>query len=479
MNIEQKIKQLEKAGSSLEPDAEKRSEDTNKVLDHCYRYLDKLSDENAFHGDDTPSKKLLEEPIGESFMNMDDILSVYEESVEGPGINAASGGHLGYIPGGGVYHSALGDYLAAVTNKYAGVYFGAPGAVKMENMLIDWVADLIGYEEGFAGNLTSGGSIANLIGIVTAREAYDLKGKDLENTVIYASPQMHHCLNKAIRIAGLKECKFRNIELDQRHRIDTENLENLIEQDKKKGLNPWLVIASAGTTDVGTVDPMDKIGKVTEKHKLWFHLDAAYGGFFKLCDEAKDILKGMERSDSIVVDPHKGLFLAYGIGAVIVKNKEYLHKAHSYTADYMQDALNNDVELSPADLSPELTKHFRALRMWLPLKSLGIKPFKACVEEKLWLARYFYKEINKIEGYVADTEPDLSVVIFHYKPNDPNSEELNKKIVKKIHEDGRIFISSTRIGGKYSLRVAILSFRTHKREVDILLGMLKDYAKEV
>ena len=278
------------------------------------------------------------------------------------------------------------------------------------------MSGIIGYPTTSEGNLTSGGSIANLIGIVTARDAYHLKARDLDKTIIYLSEQVHHSVDKAIRIAGLNECIKRCIPLDQGYRIKSQDLEKVICLDRKAGLNPWLIVASAGTTDVGAVDPINEIASIAENNKLWLHVDADYGGFFILCDSGKAVLQDLNKSDSIVMDPHKGLFIPYGSGAVLVKDKMQLLESHHYQANYMQDALTSTDELSPGDLSPELSKHFRGLRLWLPLKLHGLAPFRAALEEKIQLARYFYEKLQSIEGIELGPYPELSVVTFRFIP---------------------------------------------------------------
>ncbi|MCH7681718.1 amino acid decarboxylase, partial [candidate division KSB1 bacterium] len=241
-------------------------------------------------------------------------------------------------------------------------------------------------------------------------------------------------------------------------------------------LNPWLVVDSAGTTETGAVDPRKEIGDIAERQDLWFHIDGAYGAFFILCDEAQEILQGMETSDSIVMDPHKGLFLPYGSGALLVKDRQKLLDTHYYMPNYLQDTLNSRDELSPADLSPELTKHFRGLRLWLPLKLLGLAPFRACLEEKIWLARYFYEKVQEI-GFEVGPYPDLSVVTYRYIPKHGDVNEFNQKLVQEIHKDGRIFISSTIIDDNITLRLAALAFRTHLNTIDLTLEILKERVK--
>ena len=237
-----------------------------------------------------------------------------------------------------------------------------------------------------------------------------------------------------------------------------------------------MIIASAGTTDVGAIDPLNEIGDIAKRHKLWFHVDAAYGGFFILTNEGKKKFAGIEKSDSITIDPHKGLFVPYGLGAVLIKDIGQMKKSHYYLANYMQDALSSTEVPSPADLSPELTKHFRGMRLWLPLKLHGTKPFISCLEEKLLLAKYFYQEIQKI-GFEVECEPELSVVAYRYIPKKGDVDLFNKKLVDEVQKDGRIFISSTMLNGKFTLRLAILAFRTHLKTINLTLKILKEKVK--
>lgn len=348
----------------------------------------------------------------------------------------------------------------------------------MENMLIRWMCDLVGYGKGSHGNLTSSGSLANMIAIVAARDGKAIKSVDVTRSVIYLSRQAHHSVAKAINVAGLRECPTRYIALDDRYRMRPSDLAAQVEKDKADGLNPFLVVASAGTTDVGAIDPLVEIGDIASRHGLWYHVDAAYGGFFLLTDEGKDKLKGLELADSVIIDPHKGLFLPYGLGVVLVKNVEHLKHAYAFNASYMQDAFAAPDELSPAEVSPELTKHFRGLRLWLPLKLHGLAPFRACLEEKLLLAKYFHAEVQKL-GFVSDIEPELSVVTYRYVPETGDANDFNKRLIEAVVADGRVFISSTMLDGRFTLRFACLAFRTHLATVDTLLGVLNNKVNEL
>ena len=472
--MEQEIKELERQARKLETTSQDRHSLLQKAQNYGEEFLSTLGDQPAYVDSESMGKGVYELPFDEKPKDFNQLLEVLKSEVDRPGLNPASGKHAGYIPGGGLYPSAIADYLAAVTNRYTGVFFSSPGAVRIENMCIRWMNNLIGYPEGAAGNLTSGGSIANLIGLVTARDDSGIKAKNFNRTVIYTTQQVHHCVVKAIKFAGLQEATLRTIPMDDRYRMKAQALEQQIQSDSEDGLLPLTIFASAGTTDLGAVDPLDKIGDIADRHDLWFHVDAAYGGFFLLTEHGKDVMKGIEKSDSATIDPHKGLFLPYGSGALLVKDGEKLYNSQHMSANYLQDTYKATEEASPADLSPELSKHFRGLRMWLPLQLFGIQPFRAALEEKLLLTRYFYDQIQQIDGFEVGPEPELSVAFFRYVPESGNANTFNKKLVDEIHRDGRVFLSSTHINGTVFLRLAVLNFRTHLEEVNLIVSVLKE-----
>jgi aromatic-L-amino-acid/L-tryptophan decarboxylase len=468
-----KLLELEEAARRLEPSATERREAQELVIGYAEGFLNSIETAKTFETGAGKGEGLLASPISEEGIGVDEALRLIRQNVDTPGLNPASGGHLAYIPGGGIYYSALGDYLVDVFNRYAGVYYASPGAVRMENMLIRWMCDLVGFPREAGGNLTTSGSLANLIAIVVGRDAMRLKSADIERSVIYLSKQTHHSVDKGIRVAGLGECVLRFVDLDDKYRMEAEDLSSKIAADKAAGLRPLMVIASAGTTDVGAIDPLIEIGEIARQNGIWYHIDAAYGGFFILTDEGKSKLRGLDLADSLVIDPHKGLFLPYGLGVVLVRDVEHLKRSYSFNANYMQDAFSGPDEISPAEVSPELTKHFRGLRLWLPLKIHGLAPFRSCLEEKLLLAKYFYDEVRRI-GFESDLAPELSVVTYRYVPKDVDADEFNKRLLQKVVDDGRIFISSTILDGKFTLRFACLSFRTHLKTVDTLIGILRD-----
>lgn len=468
------IKELEQASKKLELSFEDRITFTAKAIRYGQQFLQDLPQKKAFDDSGDMGKGILAHDIKEQPESLDTLLEALENDVDTPGLNPASGGHMGYIPGGGLYPSALADFIAAVTNRYAGVFFSSPGAVRIENMCIRWMCNLIGYDEKSGGNLTSGGSIANLVGLVTARDHAEVKAKDFDRAVIYTTKQVHHCVIKAIRFGGIGEAHIRPIDMDDRFRMRSDKLKEQIEKDKSDGLIPLVIFASAGTTDLGAVDPLDDIAGIAHDHNIWFHVDAAYGGFFLLTDYGKKVMRGISKADSVTIDPHKGLFLPYGSGALLVKDVQKLYDSQHMTANYLQDTLSATDEHSPADLSPELSKHFRGLRMWLPLKLFGVAPFRAALNEKLELTRYFYKQVQRLDRIEVGPEPELSVMFFRYVPEQGDANDFNKKLVNEIHADGSVFLSSTNIDGKVYIRLAVLSFRTHLDTIDETLAILEE-----
>ncbi len=474
-DLKKKILELQKISGALEPKEEERNSYFSEVHAYANSFINNLPKTKAFSNEQASPDAF---KISDEQKSITSILDLYEKEIASKGINAASGGHLGYIPGGGIYTSALADYLADITNEYVGVNYSSPGGVGVELELLDWMKDIFGFPRSAIGNLSSGGSIANLIALTAARDKHSIKNDRITKSVIYVSPQVHHCINKALRIIGLEDVIINHLELDGGSHIIPADLQAKIDADIANGLNPFMVIASAGTTDTGAIDPLDELGQIARQNNLWYHIDAAYGGFFILVDSKKEAFKGIEMADSLVVDPHKGLFLPYGLGAVLVKDKQAVYKSHMYRANYMQDAVSDDSPVNPADVSPELSKHFRSLRLWLPLQLHGIKPFIACLEEKLLQTQYFRNRLVEI-GFKVGPEPDLSVSYFWYSTDDDSENEFNERLMQEIHKDGDVFLSSTKINGKFVIRMAILSFRTKIETVEKAIAMIEKAVQKI
>jgi glutamate/tyrosine decarboxylase-like PLP-dependent enzyme len=467
--LRQKIADLRMAMQPLEPDGGERDDLGRQALDHALAYLAEVPEAPSNRPWAEVFSRRLEPEFTEEGRNAADVLDYVESCVDRPGFATTSPRFMAYIPGGGLFHSALGDLLAATSNKYSGFASASPGAVRLENATTRWLAEVIGYPEGAAGTLTSGGSIANLTAIVAARDAGDEEG----GGAVYSTRFAHHCVDKALHIAGRSRAPRRLIATDSRYRMNVEALEAALEQDRAAGIRPWLVVGSAGTVDTGAVDPLPEIADLCRRYGAWFHVDGAYGGLFALCEEGREVLGGIERADSVALDPHKTMFLPYGTGAVLVRDGRYLLDSFSASADYLRPLGESEVGPSPADLSPELTRHFRAMRLWLPLQIAGVSAFRAAQAEKLALANYLHARLTDLDGFDPGPPPDLSVVAFRYQPHDGDADEFNERLLRHVQEEGRVMLSGTRIDGRFTLRCAILSFRTHIEHVDEVIAALE------
>ncbi len=413
----------------------------------------------------------------EKGMDFETLLDLFMNTVIPASINTPHPAYLGYIPGGGLYPSAIADFLGAATNRFTGAWFAAPAAVRLEANVLEWFTQWMGYPESTRGILTSGGSLANFSAVVTARK--HLLGEELNRGMIYASDQTHHCVMKMALLAGIPEQNIRLLSVGSDFKAVPEYFEKAIKTDLKKGKKPFFLVGNAGTTNTGAVDPLLDLSEIAKKNKLWYHIDAAYGGFFNLCREGKKILKGLDKSDSIVLDPHKGLFVPYGSGSLLVKEGELLRSAHMLTAEYLMDHMTPEGEVNPADYSPELTRSYRGLRVWLPLKLFGVKAFRDNLAEKLKLTKWMYERFLEEPGFECMAVPELTVIAFRYLPKKGDVEAFNRKLLAYIVKSKKLFLSSTLLHGKFVIRVCILSFRTHKAEVEEAFEIIKSAAKKL
>lgn len=464
------IEGLRAAAAPLEPDADGRRELGERALEHVLAYHEQIAEASTNRPWSEVFAQRLEPEFTDEGRDPARVLDYVAECVDRPGFATTSPKFMAYIPGGGLFHSMMGDMLAAASNKYSGFASASPGAVRIENACVAWLASVIGYPETAAGTLTSGGSMANLTAVVAAREALDPEG----GGAVYVTRFAHYCIDKALHIAGRGRSPKRVIATDENCRMSVAALEEALETDRRDGVRPWLVVASGGTVDTGAIDPLLEIAELCRKYGAWFHVDGAYGGLFSLCEEGRDLLRGIEQADSVALDPHKTLFLPYGTGAALVRDGQLLQDAFSASADYIRPLGESEVGPSPADLSPELTRHFRAMRLWLPLQIAGVAAFRAAQSEKLALARYFYRRMSDIEGFDPGPPPDLSVVAFRYVPKNGDGDEFNERLMTHLLQEGRVMMSGTRIDGTYYIRCAILCFRTHIEHVDEAIEAILD-----
>ena len=345
--LRDEIAKLRAAMLPLEPDGAARTKLGHQALDHALDYLAAVPDAPSNRPAEEAFAQVLEPEFAEQGRDPGAVFDYIAACVDQPGFATTSPRFMGYIPGGGLFHAALGDMLAAVSNKFAGFASASPGAVRMENAITAWLADVVGFPCEAAGTLTSGGSIANLTAIVGARDALDPDG----GGAVYQTGFVHHCVDKALHIAGRGKAPRREIGTDACHRMDINALEAALKADRAAGIKPWLVVASAGTVDTGSVDPLAEIAALCREYGAWLHVDGAYGGLFALCDEGRKRLAGLDLADSIALDPHKALFLPYGTGAVLVRRGQQLAESFSASADYIMPIGEAGVGPSPADMA--------------------------------------------------------------------------------------------------------------------------------
>lgn len=383
-------------------------------------------------------------------------------------------GYMAYVAGAANPLSAPAQALAMTMNQFTGHFSLAPGLVTLEMEVIRWFTTMMKYSEQTAtGILTGGGSQANMMALVAARNKLFSQKLELSKARFYASTQVHHCIGKAIAFLGFpKEC-LRLIATDQNYSMIASELDKSIAEDLKNGLVPVAVVGTAGTTNTGSVDPLDAIADICEKNKIWFHVDGAYGALFMLTDKGQKVLSGIERSQSVALDPHKALQIPYGVGCLLIKNKSDLSTQYAGNSSYMPPSPGLHEEqfslIDFADISPELSRDPRGLRVWLPLKAFGVGPFKLNLEEKIQLSDYLHSELKKISIVKVVSAPHLTIQSFNL-----GNTEKTKKLLAWINSQNKIFLSGCEIGGCFSIRVCLLGYRLHFAQVQELIQLIKE-----
>lgn len=375
-------------------------------------------------------------------------------------------GFAAYVAGAGNFISNTAQLIAQTLNPFSGHYMMAPGLVTLEMEVIKWFQTMVGYDEiSSQGFLTSGSSVATLSALAMARKE-KITGFDYSKVTAYTSSDSHHCIAKAWVMLGLKKENLRQIPL-KNFKMDNKLLNEKIEEDVARGFKPFLVVATLGSTKTGCVDSLEEILPVAKKHNLWVHADGAYGALFMLTEKGRELLKGIEETDSVALDPHKALSIPYGTGCLLVKNKD--HMLFDYLSDdsYMPPRPVDQVDY--ADITPELSRDFRGLRVWLPLKTLGVGPFQLNLEEKLKLAEWLSSEIAKIPELEIVSKPELSILTFAHKKGDAET----KKLMENINNKGTLFLSSCTIDGKVAIRFCLLGFRLHYDRLEKALNEMK------
>jgi aromatic-L-amino-acid decarboxylase len=394
--------------------------------------------------------------------------------------NAPAPGYLAFIPGGGLFPAALADFITNTTNRYTGVWQAAPALVQLEANALDWLREWMEFPDTARGLFTSGGSMATFNAIVCARERY--LGAEIRPGVLYTSDQAHHSVLKSAKLAGVMPDRVRAIESDERFRLRVDRLRDAIAADRGAGLTPFAVVSSAGTTNTGAVDPLDAIADVCTAEGMWHHIDGAYGAFFYLAPELRDTLRGLPRADSLTLDPHKGMFLPYGTGALLVRDGAALRAAHEATAAYLPAMPHPSDFYDPSQHGPELSRGFPGLRVWLAVKMFGAAAFRDAIAEKRALTEDAARRVAALPGIVMDAPPELSLFAFHVTwPGATLADEdaATRALMERTTQRGRVMVTGCTAHGRYLGRVCVLSFRTHQAQIDALIEDFTSVIKDL
>lgn len=374
---------------------------------------------------------------------------------------------LAFIPSSPTWASVLATFLISGYNIFQGTWLESSGPSQIEVTVLDWFREWLGYPAGSSGVLTSGGSAANLLAIVAAREA----AGNPERGTIYLSEQSHGSLARAARVAGIDPGRIRLVAADGASRIVPASLRAALAEDRAGGLHPFLVVGNAGTTNTGAIDPLAEIAGIADGEGLWYHVDGAYGGFAILDPEVRPLMAGLERSDSVTLDPHKWFFQPYETGCLMVRDPGRLEAAFRIAPDYLQDAAWGPEHVNFCDRGIQLTRIFRALRIWLSVQRYGLAAHRAEISRAIALARGAAARIRAHPELELLAPPGLGIVCFRYRGPEHAAvpatalDELNRRIQDEIVQSGFAMMSSTRLGGRLSLRFCILNIRTTEEDL--------------
>ncbi len=400
----------------------------------------------------------------------------------------------GFIPSGASFPGMLGDFLASGFNVYSGAWIEAAGPAQIELTVIDWFRRWLGMPATAGGTMVSGGSVANLTALVVAREAMLARSdrRARARTVLYASDQTHSSIERAARVLDFPDNHVRLLPTDDQFRLSVAALEASIRRDRKRGLRPLCVVANGGSTNTGSVDPLPELARLCRHHKVWLHVDAAYGGFAVLTRRGRSALRGIGRADSVTLDPHKWLCVPYEAGCLMVRDRRLLRRAFDVRPEYLQDIRLRKENFNFSDYGIQLTRSWRALKIWLTLQIFGTHRIVASMDRALDLAARTARRLAASPAFEILAPPSLGVICFRYIPEDLRrksssrtpvasrsaAEEqrlrlVNEQIVRRIQERHWSFLTSTVLNGRYSVRLCILNHRTLWSDILDTLGEIE------
>jgi glutamate/tyrosine decarboxylase-like PLP-dependent enzyme len=379
-----------------------------------------------------------------------------------------------FIPGSGTWPGALGDLVASACNVYAGSWMESAGPSQVELEVLGWFKEWIGYPADASGVLVTGASAANLTAFACAREAR--AGTMSEDLVAYVGDQAHSSIARAARLLGFRPRQVRVLPTDERYRLTPRTLAGAIDADLASGRMPLLAAFSAGTTNTGSVDPLPELVEICRERGVWTHVDAAYGGFAILSERGRTQLEGLGLADSVALDPHKWLYQPYECGCLLVRDGRALHRAFEMAPDYLHDARTRGGEVNFADLGLQLTRTSRALKLWVSIHAFGMNAFRAAIERSLELAEHAAARLDADDNFELCAPPSLGVICFRRRFEDVNDEDQlglrNAGLVAALEHSGLGLVSSTRLRGRYAIRLCILNHSSTRDDVDRVLDYL-------
>jgi aromatic-L-amino-acid decarboxylase len=396
----------------------------------------------------------------------------------------------GYITSSAAPIGMLAELLAAAINPNVGAWSLSPVASEIEHQTVRWIAEMVGYPTDCGGILVTGGNMANFVGFLAARHAKTQKNSvtDLHSLRLYASDETHTWIHKAVDMYGLGKESVRWISTNSDQKIDLDLLHQQIEKDINDGLDPFMVVGTAGSVSTGVIDPLPELSKICKKHDLWFHVDGAYGAFAAALPDAPEDIKGLKDADSVALDPHKWLYAPLEAGCALVRDVSILRDTFSYHPPYYKfDEVKGEPAISFVDYGPQNSRGFRALKVWLALCQAGRNGYIKMISDDIYLASKLYEIVQKTPDLDAFTN-SLSITTFRYAPLTPekNEEEreaylneLNTEILTRLQEGGEAFVSNAIINGKYVLRACIVNFRTDNKDIEELPEIILRLGKEV
>ena len=418
-------------------------------------------------------------PPPETGNDTEEILDQLVESVFRFTLNLGHPKCFGFVPSSPTWPSVIADFMAAGFNSNVCTWLSASGPSQIELIVINWIRNWIGYPDSAGGLFTSGSSVASIEAFAAARQA----AENPERATIYMSDQTHYSLVRAARIIGIQSDCIKKIASDDNFVIDMNALTETVLNDIANGYAPIIIIANAGTTGTGAVDPIEQISEFCQSQSIWFHIDAAYGGFACITDRGKRLLKGMERADSITLDAHKWLFQTYESGCLMVKNLDTLEDFYGMKPDILQDTIWGSNHPNIANRGAALSRSFRALKVWMSVKMFGMKLFRESVNQGLDLARKAENYINESDYLEISGAVVLSIVCFRFNPTEMSLdkeevEKINQAILANLFWDTDSFISSTLLKGKYNLRLCVLNYSTTWNDIQTTLEAVEQFGIE-